>query len=113
MWELTMALILNTLQIAWRQGRRLVVLVIGLTVLAFGVAPLVLPGPAFVVIPVGLGILSVEFAWARAWLRKLRSSAEAAADRIRHAVKSPTEAPDVNAQAPASKCDQALSIRLQ
>jgi len=33
----------------------------------------VLPGPAFVVIPIGLAILGVEFAWARAWLRKVKS----------------------------------------
>jgi hypothetical protein len=32
----------------------------------------VLPGPAFIVIPVGLGILSIEFAWARRWLRTVK-----------------------------------------
>jgi tellurite resistance protein TerC len=37
-----------------------------------GVALLVLPGPAFVVIPVGLAILATEYAWARRWLRKAR-----------------------------------------
>jgi tellurite resistance protein TerC len=41
-------------------------------VLAIGVALLVLPGPAFVVIPLGLAILGAEFAWARHWLRKVR-----------------------------------------
>jgi tellurite resistance protein TerC len=35
---------------------------------------LVLPGPALIVIPVGLAILSIEFAWARSWLRKIRES---------------------------------------
>ncbi len=69
--------------VAWRQARRLVVLVVGLTVLAFGIALLVLPGPAFVVIPIGLGILSLEFVWARVWLKKLRQTAEAAAQRVR------------------------------
>lgn len=51
--------------------RRWVVAVLGLSVLLVGVALLVLPGPAFVVIPMGLGILAVEFEWARRWLRKL------------------------------------------
>ncbi len=78
-----MQLILNTFMVAWRQARRLVVLVVGLTVLAFGIALLVLPGPAFVVIPIGLGILSLEFVWARVWLKKLRQTAEAAAQRVR------------------------------
>jgi uncharacterized protein (TIGR02611 family) len=36
----------------------------GLVILAAGVAMLALPGPAFVVIPIGLAILSLEFAWA-------------------------------------------------
>ena len=37
---------------------------------------IVLPGPAFVVIPVGLGILGLEFAWARIWLKKAKAKAE-------------------------------------
>jgi uncharacterized protein (TIGR02611 family) len=37
---------------------------VGIAVLCVGIAMLVLPGPAFVVIPVGLAILSLEFAWA-------------------------------------------------
>jgi len=32
----------------------------------------VLPGPAFLVIPSGLAILAMEYAWARRWLRKAR-----------------------------------------
>jgi tellurite resistance protein TerC len=58
-----------------KQARRMVVLVIGGSVLLVGLALLVLPGPAFVVIPVGLAILSTEFLWARRWLRKLREGA--------------------------------------
>ena len=45
--------------------RKLIVAVIGLTILLIGVAMVVLPGPAFIVIPVGLAILATEFAWAR------------------------------------------------
>jgi tellurite resistance protein TerC len=41
-------------------------------VLAIGIALIVLPGPAFIVIPLGLAILAVEFAWARRWLKKAR-----------------------------------------
>jgi tellurite resistance protein TerC len=57
---------------AYRLLRRLVVAVLGLSVLLVGVALLVLPGPAFLVIPIGLGILALEFEWARRWLRKLK-----------------------------------------
>jgi uncharacterized protein (TIGR02611 family) len=52
--------------------RRVIVSVIGGTVLLIGIALLVLPGPAFVVIPIGLAILATEYAWARRWLRKAR-----------------------------------------
>lgn len=55
--------------------RRVVVSVIGATVLLIGVALLVLPGPAFLVIPAGLAILATEYAWARRWLRKARQVA--------------------------------------
>ena len=48
-----------------KQLKRLVVAVIGITILVIGIAMIVLPGPAIVVIPVGLGILATEFAWAR------------------------------------------------
>src|SRR5262249_5149971 len=44
-------------------GRRLIVSVVGATVFLIGIALLVLPGPAFVVIPVGLAILATEYAW--------------------------------------------------
>lgn len=52
--------------------RRVIVFVVGATVLLIGIALLVLPGPAFLVIPVGLAILATEYAWARLWLRKVR-----------------------------------------
>jgi hypothetical protein len=53
--------------------KRVVVVVVGSTVLLLGLALLVLPGPAFIVIPLGLAILAAEFAWARRWLGKARN----------------------------------------
>ena len=55
--------------------RRIIVSVVGATVLLIGIALLVLPGPAFIVIPIGLAILATEYAWARHWLRKVRQVA--------------------------------------
>ena len=57
----------------YQLARRLVVGLVGASVLLVGVALLVLPGPAVVVIPLGLGILGLEFAWARRWLRTFRN----------------------------------------
>lgn len=60
---------------ALRVARKVVVALIGGTVLAVGVALIVLPGPAVVVAPFGLAILATEFLWARRLLRRLRDGA--------------------------------------
>jgi len=52
--------------------RRIAVGVAGFSVLAVGVAMMVLPGPAVIVIPLGLAILATEFVWARSLLDKAR-----------------------------------------
>jgi len=52
--------------------RRILVGVVGGTIVLIGVALLVLPGPAFLVIPLGLLILASEFAWARRLLRRAK-----------------------------------------
>jgi len=59
---------------ALRQVWRLIILVVGVTVLAVGVAMVVLPGPAIIVIPAGLAILATEFLWARRLLERVRAS---------------------------------------
>jgi uncharacterized protein (TIGR02611 family) len=53
-------------------AKKITVFVIGGSVVLFGIALIVLPGPAFVVIPIGLAILATEFAWARRFLRHVR-----------------------------------------
>jgi tellurite resistance protein TerC len=66
-----------------RYARRVAVAIIGTTVLLIGIVLLVTPGPAFVVIPVGLAILATEFAWARHWLRIMRDSADKGAKKMK------------------------------
>ncbi len=53
--------------------RKLVIAIIGGTVLLIGVALIVLPGPAFIVIPIGLAILATEFAWARTMVNRAKA----------------------------------------
>ncbi|MDJ0938517.1 MAG: PGPGW domain-containing protein [Woeseiaceae bacterium] len=60
------------IHITYKAARRIVVAVVGLTVLLLGVIMIVTPGPALVMIPLGLAILSIEFTWARYWLRRVR-----------------------------------------
>jgi tellurite resistance protein TerC len=63
-------LVLKTLQ----QAKRLIVIVVGSTVLLLGIAMIVLPGPAVLVIPIGLSVLATELVWARRLLNKLKST---------------------------------------
>jgi tellurite resistance protein TerC len=55
-----------------RKAKRLITAVVGFTVLFAGIAMIILPGPAVVVIPAGLAILASEFVWARQLLKKAR-----------------------------------------
>jgi tellurite resistance protein TerC len=72
-----------------RHLRRVAVAVVGGIVLAVGVAMLVLPGPAVVVIPAGLAILATEFQWARRLLHRVRTRVEGGLDLLRRR-RSPT-----------------------
>lgn len=59
------------------RARRLIRIVIGLTVLIVGVGMVVLPGPAVVVIPIGLMILATEFVWARKLMQRFEERVNA------------------------------------
>ena len=72
----------HPLYVPYRMAKRIAIGIVGGSVLLVGVCMIVLPGPAFVVIPAGLAILSVEFAWARIWLKKAKAKAEEMARTI-------------------------------
>jgi uncharacterized protein (TIGR02611 family) len=57
---------------------RVMFIIAGAIVTLGGLAMLVLPGPAFVVIPIGLAMLAMEFAWAESMLEKALTRAEKA-----------------------------------
>ena len=102
-------------RMTYRLARRIVVSLVGGTVLLIGIALTVLPGPAVVVIPVGLGILSIEFAWARRWLRKVRETANGIVDGVRgnnaQASSSPETSPDARQPARESALSRARAER--
>ncbi|MDB5348330.1 MAG: putative rane protein [Schlesneria sp.] len=60
--------------------RQLVVFLLGMSVVVVGIAMIVLPGPATIVIPAGLAILATEFVWAKRWLDYLKRRAQEAMD---------------------------------
>ncbi len=63
---------------------KVVIALIGGTITLIGIAMIVLPGPAFIVLPAGLAILAIEFAWARRWLKKVKQMAQEAVDKMHH-----------------------------
>lgn len=60
--------------VTYKVARRIAVGIVGFTVLLLGIIMIVTPGPALLVIPGGLAILGLEFAWARQWLKKVRET---------------------------------------
>jgi tellurite resistance protein TerC len=95
-----------------RKARRLVIMIVGATVLFLGLAMIVLPGPAFVVIPASLAILGTEFAWARRWLRLIQDSAQKGVGRVKaYSTFSGVAADDGSSQgasSPAGPCNEPL-----
>ena len=67
--------------LTYKTARRIAILAVGSTIVALGVVMLVTPGPGLVVIPIGLAVLGIEFAWARLWLRKVRQGISGANSR--------------------------------
>ena len=59
-----------------RRARKVVVLVAGTTVIVLGIALILTPVPALLVIPAGIGILGIEYAWARRLLKRVRAEIE-------------------------------------
>lgn len=57
-----------------RQAKRIIVAIIGFTLLCLGVVMLVTPGPGWAVIFLGLSVLAAEFVWARRLLKRLKKT---------------------------------------
>ncbi len=67
-----------------RQAYRLIVLVVGLSIVALGLVLVVLPGPWTIpLVLLGLAILATEFVWARSLLQRAKVYALKAKDKAR------------------------------
>jgi uncharacterized protein (TIGR02611 family) len=62
--------------------KRLIKIVVGFTILAAGVAMLVLPGPGWVVIAVALAILAGEYVWARNLLDRIKETGSKIGEKL-------------------------------
>jgi uncharacterized protein (TIGR02611 family) len=58
-----------------QKTKRLLKIVLGFTLLVIGAAMLVLPGPGWLTIGLGLLVLAAEFIWARRLLKRLNEEA--------------------------------------
>lgn len=65
-----------------RNGRRIAITIVGVVVLLAGLALLVLPGPGWLLIFVGLSILGTEYVWAQRLLRMAKEQANNAKDKV-------------------------------
>ncbi|MCE7736135.1 MAG: hypothetical protein GPJ54_14730 [Candidatus Heimdallarchaeota archaeon] len=70
-----------------KELRRVVILVIGLTIMLIGILLLVLPGPGVVTFIFGLTLLASEFYWAKNWLKKVEHGVDSVKNRITPANK--------------------------
>jgi uncharacterized membrane protein YbaN (DUF454 family) len=50
--------------------KRYFVSLLGFLLVALGVIFIILPGPAILFLPLGLALLSLEYDWAKIWLRR-------------------------------------------
>jgi tellurite resistance protein TerC len=66
-----------------RRLKTVITTVTGFTLIAIGVALLVLPGPGLLVIGFGLLILSAEFVWAKRALDRMKDGTRRVRDRWR------------------------------
>jgi len=80
---------------SYKVAKRIAIGIVGGTVLLLGIVMMVTPGPGIPAILVGLGILGVEFAWARHWLKKVKAKASDVTRVVMRRGKNPDVAPPV------------------
>jgi hypothetical protein len=78
-----------TIRFIARNGKRIAVSVVGLLLLAVGLALLVLPGPGLLLIIAGLAVLATEYVWAQRALNYAKQRAEQAKNKILSRKSSP------------------------
>ncbi|MGH8900008.1 MAG: PGPGW domain-containing protein [Egibacteraceae bacterium] len=78
---------------AWALVRRVVVAVVGGTIIAAGVALLFIPGPGLLVLLLGLAILATEFSWARQVRQWVQHEARSITQRLKAKRRPPSRQP--------------------
>ena len=84
------------------QVRRIFRIVAGFTLLLAGVVMIVTPGPGWLVILLGLGLLAAEFVWARRLMDRIKREGDRLKDLGRSIVTKPVRAAPTPAEEPTS-----------
>lgn len=77
-------ILIKTLRQAWR----LIVAVVGFTLILVGIVMFLTPGPGWLVVFLGLSVLAAEFVWARHLLKRLKEKGAEMTNAIFGAQKS-------------------------
>src|SRR5215471_15034560 len=85
------------------QVRRIFRIVAGFTLLAAGVVMLVTPGPGWVVILLGLGLLAAEFVWARRLMDRIKREGNRIKDTVLGKPEEPPPRPPAEGPAPGEQ----------
>ena len=74
-------------EILYKQIRKLAIFLIGISVVLIGCILFFTPGPAIIVIPIGLAILATEFIWAKKLLKKFKETTESLSKSAKKVIK--------------------------
>ena len=76
-----------TPEILYKQIRKLVIFLIGTSIVLTGCVLFFTPGPAIIVIPVGLAVLATEFIWAKKLLKKFKETTSSITQSAKDAIR--------------------------
>jgi len=76
-----------TPEILYKQIRKLVIFLIGISIVLIGCVLFFTPGPAIIVIPVGLAVLATEFIWAKKLLKKFKETTSSITQSAKDAIR--------------------------
>jgi uncharacterized protein (TIGR02611 family) len=76
-----------------RHAKRAIVAMVGFTLISIGAVMLVTPGPGWALILLGLGVLGLEFVWARRLLNRLKKTASEVGGSIRASARRQEQQP--------------------
>lgn len=74
----------------YRNARKVIVGVVGSTIVLIGVVMFFFPGPGLLVVFAGLALLATEFVWAALLLRRVKAIAKLTKQRITHTARNMT-----------------------